>query len=199
MADHSDDGLREREEPELTCGVSDGIRVLSVDPSAAFRQLLGKVIRETPGFVLAVTAQDGAAALEKIERLKPDVVTLELEMPVLDGFEALRQIRANWPDLPVVVFSTMCQKGAVATVDCLTLGANDYLAKPDEFADIATAETWLRQNLMSRLRQFFPMAVVRDDDASANKSNSGAGLSDTITFVSNPGETQVIKVRPKDA
>jgi two-component system chemotaxis response regulator CheB len=193
MADHSDDGLRERAEPEPARRVSDGIRVLTVDPSAAFRQLLGKVIRETPGFVLAATAQHGAAALEKIERLKPDVVTLELEMPVLDGFETLKQIRVNRPDLPVVVFSTMCQKGAVATVDCLTLGANDYLAKPDEFADIATAETWLRQNLMSRLRQFFPMTADRDDDAFADESNPGTGLDDTVNFVSDPSDTQVSK------
>ncbi len=97
--------------PEPACEVSDGIRVLVVDPAAPFRQLLGKVIRETPGFALAATAQDGAAALEKIARLKPDVVTMELEMPVLDGFETLKQIRANWPELPVVVFSTMCRKG----------------------------------------------------------------------------------------
>jgi len=197
MADHPNEQPRKGTEPGPVREVSDSIRVLTVDPSAAFRQLLGKVIRETPGFSLAATAQDGAAALEKIERLNPDVVTLELEMPVLDGFDTLKQIRVNWPDLPVVVFSAMCQNGAVAIVDCLAMGANDYLVKPDEFVDIATTETWLRQNLMSRLRQFFPMKTVRDD-ASADKPISGAGLSDTIMFVSDPCETQVCKVPPKD-
>ncbi len=82
-------------------------------------------------------------------------------------------------------------------MDCLTLGASDYLAKSDEFVDIATAEMWLRQNLMSRLRQFFP--AVRDDDSTVDKSNLGAGLSDTINVVSDPCETQIFKVAPTDS
>ena len=90
------------------------VRVLVVDDSAVVRKVLGDVLNSNSGTTLAGTASSGEAALSKIDDLKPDVVTLDIEMPGMNGLEALAEIRKRHPRLPVIMFSTLTESGGTA-------------------------------------------------------------------------------------
>ena len=109
------------------------IRVLVVDDSALMRKLIPLILERDPDIEVVGTAMDGAFALKKIAELRPDVVTLDLEMPRMDGIETLRTIMRNAP-LPVLVFSTHSREGAYSTFKALALGAIDFVAKPKDAA-----------------------------------------------------------------
>lgn len=105
------------------------VRVLIVDDSAYMRYVLRKGLDEDPDITVVDSARDGGDALAKIASLKPDVVTMDLEMPRMDGFEALKRIMAGFP-VPVIILSSLTQDGADATVRALRLGAVDFVPKP---------------------------------------------------------------------
>jgi two-component system chemotaxis response regulator CheB len=109
------------------------VRVLVVDDSALMRKLIPIILERDPDIEVVGTATDGAFALRKIAELHPDVVTLDLEMPRMDGIETLRMIMRSAP-LPVIVFSTHSKEGAYSTFKALALGAIDFVAKPKEAA-----------------------------------------------------------------
>ena len=109
------------------------VRVLVVDDSALMRKLIPLILERDPDIEVVGTAMDGAFALKKIAELQPDVVTLDLEMPRMDGIETLRTIMRNAP-LPVIVFSTHSREGAYSTFKALALGAIDFVAKPRDAA-----------------------------------------------------------------
>lgn len=109
------------------------VRVLVVDDSALMRKLIPIILERDPDVEVVGTAMDGAFALRKISELKPDVVTLDLEMPRMDGIETLRLIMRSAP-LPVIVFSTHSKEGAYSTFKALALGAIDFVAKPKDAA-----------------------------------------------------------------
>ena len=113
--------------------MSERVRVLVVDDSALMRKLIPIILTRDPGIEVVGTAMDGAFALKKIEELQPDVVTLDLEMPRMDGMEALRLIMRRAP-LPVILFSTHSKEGAYSTFKALALGAIDFVAKPKDAA-----------------------------------------------------------------
>ena len=105
------------------------IRVLVVDDSVFMRSMLKSALAGADGIEVVGTAMNGRDGLNKIKSLRPDVVTLDIEMPGLSGLEVLEQVMKDRP-LPVVMVSTKTQKGAQATLDALKLGAIDYVAKP---------------------------------------------------------------------
>ena len=109
------------------------IKVLVVDDSALMRKLIPIILERDPAIEVVGTAMDGAFALRKIAELRPDVVTLDLEMPRMDGMETLRMIMRNAPR-PVIVFSTHSREGAYSTFKALALGAIDFVAKPKDAA-----------------------------------------------------------------
>lgn len=111
------------------------VRVLVVDDSAFMRFTITKHLNEHPGIQVIGTARDGSEALEMIPRLNPDVVTLDVEMPHLDGLSTLREIMGKFPR-PVVMLSSLTAEGTVETVQALTLGAVDFIAKPGNKANI---------------------------------------------------------------
>ncbi len=111
------------------------IRVLVVDDSAFMRFAITKVLSETEGLNVVATARDGIEALDLIKKLSPDVVTLDVEMPRLDGLATLREIMANFPR-PVVMLSSLTQEGSRETIQALTYGAVDFIPKPDNKANI---------------------------------------------------------------
>src|SRR6266849_5838475 len=113
--------------------MSERIRVLVVDDSALMRKLIPTILERDPSIEVVGTAMDGAFALKKIEEFHPDVITLDLEMPRMDGMEALRLIMRRTP-LPVIVFSTHSREGAYSTFKALALGAIDFVAKPKNAA-----------------------------------------------------------------
>jgi two-component system, chemotaxis family, protein-glutamate methylesterase/glutaminase len=111
----------------------DRVRVLVVDDSALMRKLIPLILERDPEIEVVGTAMDGAFALRKIAELHPDVVTLDLEMPRMDGLETLRSIMRTAP-LPVIVFSTHSKEGAYSTFKALAHGAIDFVAKPKNAA-----------------------------------------------------------------
>jgi two-component system, chemotaxis family, protein-glutamate methylesterase/glutaminase len=113
--------------------MSETVRVLVVDDSALMRKLIPAILARDPSIEVVGTAMDGAFALKKIEELRPDVVTLDLEMPRMDGMETLRLIMRRAP-LPVILFSTHSKEGAYSTLKALALGAVDFIAKPTDAA-----------------------------------------------------------------
>lgn len=104
------------------------IKVLVVDDSVFMRKLLSDLFAGEPDFSVVDTARNGQDALDKAKRLKPDLITLDVEMPVVDGIKALEMIMAECPT-PVVMISSLTQAGAVATLRALELGAVDFVAK----------------------------------------------------------------------
>lgn len=143
------------------------IRVLVVDDSVVVRRLLTTTIDADPDLEVVATAPDGAAALERIERLEPDAVTLDVEMPVMDGLTALRHIRARWPRLPVVMFSTTTERGAEATLDALASGASDYVTKPANVGSVGAAMEAVRAQLAPKLKALCPRATAATGPAGA--------------------------------
>jgi two-component system, chemotaxis family, protein-glutamate methylesterase/glutaminase len=113
--------------------MSDRIKVLVVDDSALMRKLIPAILAHDSAIEVVGTAMDGAFALKKIEELRPDVVTLDLEMPRMDGMETLRLIMKSAP-VPVILFSTHSKEGAYSTFKALALGAVDFVAKPKDAA-----------------------------------------------------------------
>jgi len=107
------------------------VKVLVVDDSALMRKLIPQMIEHDPSIHVVGTALDGEFALEKIPELKPDVVTLDLDMPRMDGMETLRKIMRRHP-LPVIVVSAHSKDGAMATFKALSFGAIDFISKPQD-------------------------------------------------------------------
>lgn len=106
------------------------IRVLIVDDSALIRKLLADLLKETPGVLVVGSARDGEEALDLASKLKPDVVTLDVEMPGLSGLDILPRLISEH-GVPVVMVSSLTQVGADITLNALELGAVDYFPKPD--------------------------------------------------------------------
>ncbi|MDE3187427.1 MAG: chemotaxis-specific protein-glutamate methyltransferase CheB [Acidobacteriota bacterium] len=105
-------------------------RILIVDDSAVMRSLLRSVVIADPALEVAGTAADGQSALGILDGLRPDLVLLDVEMPVMDGLATLRELRARGHRMPVIVCSSLTQRGARVTIEALAGGASDYVAKP---------------------------------------------------------------------
>ncbi|MDR0451889.1 MAG: chemotaxis response regulator protein-glutamate methylesterase [Treponema sp.] len=110
--------------------MADEISVLIVDDSALMRNLIGRMVEETPGLVIAEKAMNGHFALQKIPRVNPDVICLDLEMPEMNGIEFLKERKKRGIEIPVVILSSIAAKGAEITMEALSLGANDFVQKP---------------------------------------------------------------------
>ena len=106
------------------------ISVLITDDSALMRNLIGRIIENADGLVIAGKAMNGKFALDKIPRLKPDVILLDIEMPEMNGLEFLKERQNRGIDIPVVILSSLAKRGAQVTMDALALGASDFIMKP---------------------------------------------------------------------
>src|ERR1700730_16094230 len=113
--------------------MSERIRVLVVDDSALMRKLIPAILARDSSIEVVGTAMDGAFALKKIEELQPDVVTLDLEMPRMDGMETLR-LMMNRAGLSVILFCTHSKEGGYSAFKAVALGAVDFVAKPKDAA-----------------------------------------------------------------
>lgn len=127
------------------------VRVLVVDDSVVVRKLLSEALTSVPELELAGTASNGAIALAKIPQLNPDVITLDIEMPGLNGIETLKEIRRLYPGLPVIMFSTLTEQGAAVTLEALSLGASDYMTKPTNSPSLASAMGQIRRELTEKV------------------------------------------------
>jgi two-component system, chemotaxis family, protein-glutamate methylesterase/glutaminase len=129
----------------------DEISVLVCDDSALMRNLISRIVDSTPGLTVVGKAMNGQFAVEKIPMLKPDVLVLDIEMPVMNGIEFLKYRKEHHIDIPVVILSSIAEKGAAVTMECLELGASDFITKPNgsESADINSVAARLVELLSS--------------------------------------------------
>jgi two-component system chemotaxis response regulator CheB len=107
------------------------LRVLVVDDTIMYRKVVGDILAEMPGVEVVGTANNGKIALTRIASLKPDLITLDVEMPIMNGLETLEEIQKNYPDVGVIMLSTLTKRGSEITMRALELGAFDFIAKPD--------------------------------------------------------------------
>jgi two-component system chemotaxis response regulator CheB len=128
------------------------ISVLVVDDSVVVRRLIVDALGEAADIKVAGTAANGLLAQAKIDQLKPDVVTMDIEMPQMDGITAVKELRKRHPHLPVIMFSTLSDAGASATLEALAAGATDYVTKPSNVGSIAESIAAVREQLVPRLR-----------------------------------------------
>ncbi|MDX1963822.1 MAG: chemotaxis response regulator protein-glutamate methylesterase [Pirellulales bacterium] len=135
------------------------IRVLIVDDSVVIRRLLTDILKEDPDIELAGTAPNGKLALAKLPQLNPDIVTLDIEMPELDGLGTLPELRKTYPKLPVIMFSTLTERGAKATFDALALGATDYVAKPANVGNVSAGIEIVKAQLLPKIKALCPQAI----------------------------------------
>ena len=140
-------------------GTARPIRVLAVDDSAVMRGVLRTLFQthgqkhssDLPAMELCAVVEDGVECLAAVIRLRPDVVVLDLEMPRMHGLDVLERLRLEEPGLPVIMCSAYTQRGARATLDALAMGAADYVMKPSEQSDPATAMKTLAGQLLPKI------------------------------------------------
>lgn len=126
-------------------------RVLVVDDAVVIRRLVTEALASDPTIEVVGTAPNGRVALAKIEQVNPDVVTLDVEMPEMDGLETLTVLRERYPRLPVIMFSTLTERGTATTMDALLRGANDYVTKPANVGSVAEAQARVRASLIPKV------------------------------------------------
>ncbi|SIN75866.1 chemotaxis response regulator protein-glutamate methylesterase [Salinivibrio sp. ES.052] len=154
------------------------VKVLVVDDSSFFRRRVSEIINADPRMEVIDSAVNGKEAVEKTAQLKPDVITMDVEMPVLDGISAVRQIMAQTPT-PILMFSSLTHDGAKATLDALEAGALDFL--PKKFEDIARnrdeATSLLQQRVLeiARKRPVLRRATRPSPEAASGNVASPAG------------------------
>jgi two-component system chemotaxis response regulator CheB len=127
-------------------------RILVVDDSVVIRKLVTSTLSEVRGMEVVATAATGKIALAKIQQCSPDIVILDVEMPDMDGIETLQHIRKLAPRLPVIMFSTKTERGAVATIEALTRGASDYVTKPSNVGNVLVAMARVREDLVPKIQ-----------------------------------------------
>ena len=174
------------------------IRVLVVDDSVAVRRLLTTILSSDPGIQVVGNAADGKAALAAVETLQPDVMTLDVEMPVLDGLGTLRELRKRWRSLPVIMLSTLTIRGAEATLDALTSGANDYVPKPTQISDRDAAMEGVRAALIPKIKTLHAKRLSQERIVAAAVAAS-TGRPGIPAPGAGPGSAQVAPIVPLHA
>jgi len=132
------------------------IRVLIVDDAVVVRKMVSDVLASDPALEVVGTAANGRIGLAKIPQVNPDLITLDVEMPEMDGLQTLAELRKSYPLLPVIMFSTLTMRGAGATLDALSLGASDYVTKPANVGSVAASIRRIREDLIPRIKALCP-------------------------------------------
>jgi two-component system chemotaxis response regulator CheB len=137
------------------------IRVMVVDDSVVIRRLVAQALGQDPMIEVVGTASNGAIGMQRIPQFNPDVITLDIEMPDMNGLEMLRRVRREYPQLRVIMFSTLTERGAAITLEALTLGADDYVTKAANEGSLDRSLGRLREEMIPKIKQFFrPPAVA---------------------------------------
>jgi two-component system chemotaxis response regulator CheB len=160
-----------------------------------------------PDIEVVGTASNGKLGLDKIRALKPDLVTLDIEMPVMDGLATLPLLRAEFPKLPVIMFSTLTTRGGTATLDALSLGATDYLTKPESVGGRDQAIAAIKAELLpkvkvlgrprSTLRPRTPVTPVRSLQVPARRAGGTARVDVVVIAVSTGGPKALHDLIPR--
>jgi two-component system chemotaxis response regulator CheB len=179
------------------------IRILVVDDSVVIRKVLSEGLSADRELEVVGVAGDGRIALAKIALLKPDLLTLDIEMPVMDGLTTLVEVRKLYPKLPVIMFSTLSHHGAAATLDALALGASDYIAKPGNTGNPQVALDRVLNELIRKIKALCGKAPVKPlplpvSQASAKaRSKANARIEVVAIGTSTGGPNALAEVLPR--
>jgi len=132
------------------------IRVLIVDDSVVIRRLLSDLLGKDQDLDVVGIAATGKIALSKIPQVNPDIVTMDIEMPEMNGLEAVTEIRKIYATLPIIMFSTLSQRAAKETLEALSRGANDYVTKPANVGSATLAMQRVRDELIPKIKALCP-------------------------------------------
>jgi len=156
--------------------MNDKIRVLVVDDSAFMRKSLSMLIESDPNIEVIGTAVDGLDGLNKVKNLRPDIITLDIEMPKMDGLTALKHIMKQSPT-PVLMVSSLTKEGAESTLKALELGAVDFIPKASSFVSVAIAD--IKEDLIKKIKTFARkkkvISRVNNPSSRINKPVSNVG------------------------
>ncbi|MDQ8162748.1 MAG: chemotaxis response regulator protein-glutamate methylesterase [Gemmatimonadota bacterium] len=162
------------------------IRVLVVDDAVVVRRLVTDVLAADPDIEVVGVAANGRIALQKIAQLAPDLITLDIEMPEMDGLTTVTELRKTWKTLPVIMFSTLSERGAQATMEALSRGATDYVTKPANVGSVTVAQQRVRDDLIPRIKSLCA-GVLPSSAASAKAAavaaHTAASVSAQLTKV----------------
>jgi len=128
------------------------IRVLIVDDAVVIRRMITEALGSDPEIEVVGAAANGKIALQKIPQVNPDIITMDVEMPEMDGLQTVRELRKTYPKLPVIMFSTLTMRGAESTLDALASGATDYVTKPANVGNIVEGIARLKSELMPKIK-----------------------------------------------
>lgn len=148
------------------------IKVLVVDDSVVIRRLLTAVLDQPEDIDVVGFSTNGRLALDKIEQLKPDVVTLDVMMPEMDGIECAAEIRKRFGNIPIIMFSSLTEEGAQTTLDALDAGANDFVAKPGNAGGFADSVSLVSDQLLAKIRALGNAHKIRQGKQSTPSPDS---------------------------
>lgn len=190
-------------------GLAMNVSVLVVDDSALMRSLIGQIVEKTPGLHIADKAMNGRFALEKIPHCNPDVIVLDIEMPEMNGIEFLKERKRRGIKIPVIILSSLAKEGARITMECLNLGASDFITKPGGSAseDIQVVAKHLGTLLLAYGAQYQIKKRINGEKLSSQTNTQVTSIS-TTEKTQNEGDTssnletyiplpQVKKVKPE--
>jgi two-component system chemotaxis response regulator CheB len=146
------------------------LRVLVVDDSVVVRRMLARTLSADPALEVVATAPNGRIALSRIEQCAPDVVTLDVEMPEMNGLEMLAALRKTHPSLPVIMFSVFTESGSTAALSALAYAAVDYVTKPPTGTGADAASKIIREGLVPKIKLHLLTAVGAECTAPRPKS-----------------------------
>ena len=169
------------------------VRVMVVDDSVVIRRLVAQALEQDSMLEVVGTASNGAIGLQRIPQLNPDVITLDIEMPDMDGLEMLRRVRREFPKLRIIMFSTLTERGGVKTLEALTLGADDYVAKASNEGSLDRSMIRLREEMIPKIKQFFRQSL---EDRVTPRTET-ASLPAAPSNRRNPLSSQLEKPRPE--
>ena len=169
------------------------IRVLIVDDSVVIRRLLTEELRKDPDIDVVGTAATGKIALAKVQQTPPDVVTMDIEMPEMDGLTAVSEIRKTHPKLPIIMFSTLSQRAAKETLEALARGANDYVTKPANVGSATLAMQRVRDELLPKIKGLarLPAPVEPAKTAAAPHQSSTPNVASSAK---KPGRVDIVAI-----
>ena len=184
------------------------IRVLVVDDAVVVRKIVTDVLSEDPEIEIAGVAANGKIAVQKLTQCSPDIITLDVEMPEMNGIETVKKIRETHPKIPIIMFSTLTERGAEVTLDALAAGANDYVAKPANVGSVAVAKERVKSELAEKIKALVTLRPTNDQKIvaaqsrvvlkSASTVSSGSQVFHVVAIgVSTGGPNALAEVLPK--
>ncbi len=161
------------------------IRVLVVDDAALVRKIVSDMVQSDPDLEVVGVASNGKLALERVSQVKPDIVTLDIEMPEMNGIETVQHLRLNSPRLPILMLSAYTERGASETLSALAAGANDYLVKPSGMGSDSSSRETLTQDLVCKIKALVrrPSQGSQSSPTAVTPSVPAAGLTERIEAI----------------